>query len=330
MNICFIGSSGHSSVVVESEKLREKSNTVAGIAPGSKGENIEYMYQYLRDCGHSPKRYDGYIKMLDELKPDVVIVDNYYGEHAEVSAEALKRGCHVFSEKPLAASLSSLEDLKKERAKSGKKIAAMFTMRFDPEFRTAHEIVKSGEIGDIRLITAQKSYKLGTRPDFYKSRESFGGLIPWVGIHAIDLIYYFSGEKFVYIDASSSSDGNSGYGDLDITAAANFISEDNIISAMSADYLRPSGASSHGDNRIRIVGSSGIIEVMNGKVTLIDNNGEREINLMEKTDIFADFLDYIDGKENTVLNSDDAFYITETAITAQNSADEKKKRFNIK
>ncbi|MCL2775754.1 MAG: Gfo/Idh/MocA family oxidoreductase [Oscillospiraceae bacterium] len=327
MNICFIGSSGHSYAVLESEKLADKSdksNVVTGIAAGSDGENIENLYNALCRLNHSPKRYESYLKMMDDLKPDIVVIDNYFGEHAKVSVEALKRGCHVLSDKPLATTVDSLNELKKEQAKSGKKIAAMFTMRFDPEFTTAYEVVKSGEIGDIRLINAQKSYKLGTRPDFYKSRESFGGLIPWVGIHAIDLIYFISGKKFVYIDAVSSSAGNCGYGDLDITAAGSFISENNIISTMTIDYLRPSAALSHGDNKLRIVGSSGILEVMENKVKLINGNGEIEIALLDKADIFADFLEYIDGKENTSLNSDDAFYITETALEAQISADKKK------
>lgn len=348
MNICFIGASGHSSAVVESGRLRDKKDekdksvTVAGIAAGSEGENIEGLYKYLCNSGHSPKKYDGwdsstgYIKMMEELKPDIVIVDNYYGDHAKVSIEALRRGCHVFADKPLAVTLDSLHELKKEYNKSGKKIAAMFTMRFEPAYRAAYEIVKRGEIGDIRIINAQKSYKLGTRPDFYKSRESFGGLIPWVGIHAIDLIYMFGGKKFIYTDASCSSAGNNNHGDLDITAAANFILEDNIISTMTVDYLRPSGASSHGDDRLRIVGSSGIVEVMKSKVILIDKDGEREISQADMPgntdlfDIFTDFLDYVDGKENTILNAEDAFYITEISIKSQNSADKKKGDFNIK
>ena len=324
MKICFIGSSGHWPVVTESEKLKDKSITAAGIAAGSEGENIEGLYNSLCRLGHTPKKYDDYIRMLDEIKPDIAIVDNYYGEHAKVSIEAFRRGCHVFSEKPIATTLVDLDELKKEHAKSGKKISAMFTMRFEPEYRTAYEIVKSGEIGDIRLINAQKSYKLGERPDFYKSRKTFGGLIPWVGIHSIELIYLFAGRKFIHIDAGCSPAGNKNHGDLDVTAAANFILENDIISTMTIDYLRPPNASSHGDDRLRIVGSSGIAEVMKNKVTLINKDGEREIVLLDKTDIFSDFLDYIDGKENTLSNSEDAFYITEIAIRAQMSADGEK------
>ena len=327
MKICFIGASGHWPVVTESERLKDKSIIVAGVAAGSNGENIEGLYNVLCNSGHSPKKYDNYIKMMAEIVPDIVIVDNFYGEHAKVSMEALKRGCHVFSEKPIATTLDDLDELKREQAKSGKKIAAMFTMRFEPEYKTAYEIVKSGAIGDIRLINAQKSYKFGqSRPDFYKSRKTFGGLIPWVGIHSIELIYFIAGKKFEYINASCSAEGNKNHGDLDMTAAVNFVMENNIISTVTIDYLRPSGAFSHGDDRLRIVGLSGVVEVMKNKVTLIDKNGEREIDLVDKNkiDIFSDFFDYIDGKENTMLNSEDSLYITEIAIKAQMSADGKK------
>ena len=324
MNICFIGSSGHSYVVPESKRLQDKCDAAAGIAAGSVGENVENLYNVLCRQGHSPKRYNDYIDMLDELKPDIVVVDNYYGDHAKVSIEAFKRRCHVFADKPLATTLDSLGELKIEHEKSGKKIAAMFTMRFESEFRTAYKIMKSGAIGDVRLVNSQKSYKLGTRPEFYKSRESFGGLIPWVGIHGIELIYLFSGSKFNYIDASCSAVGNFDNGDLDIIAAGNFISESGIISTLTIDYLRPAAANSHGDDRLRIVGSSGVLEVMNNKVRLINDDGESDVDLIEKTDIFADFVDYIEGKEDTSLNSEDAFYITEVALKAQVCADKKK------
>ena len=326
MNICFIGSSGHAYAVAESEKIKDKSNIVMGVAPGSAGENVAGLYNCLCKIGQPPKQYGDWIRMLDELKPDIVIVDNYYGEHAKVSIEALGRGCHVLSEKPLAATLESLNELRDAHAKSNKKIAAMFTMRFEPEFRTAQKIIQDGAIGDIRLVNAQKSYKLGTRPDFYKSRAGFGGFIPWVGIHAIDAIYFFTGKKFVYIDAVCSSEGNSGYGDLEITAAGNFILEDGIIATMTADYLRPGAAPSHGDDRLRIAGSSGVLEVIHNKVVLINQNGEKEIELLDGTDMFAAFLDYVGGGENAPLNSCDAFHVTETAVAAQVSADIKRRK----
>ena len=56
MNICFIGASGHSSVVVGSAEL--KNHTVAGIAAGSEGESIAGLYNYLCGSGHAPKKYD--------------------------------------------------------------------------------------------------------------------------------------------------------------------------------------------------------------------------------------------------------------------------------
>jgi len=329
MNICFIGASGHAYAVAESEKIKDKSNTVVGIAAGSEGENIEGLYNYLCEAGQSPKKYDDWLCMLDELKPDIAIVDNHYGEHAKVSIAALERGCHVLSEKPLATTLDSLSELKAAHAKSNKKISAMFTMRFDADFMTAKKIIQDGEIGDIRLVNAQKSYKLGSRPDFYKSKASFGGFIPWVGIHAIDAIYYFTSKRFVYADAACSSEGNSGYGDLEVTAVGNFISEGNILSTMTADYLRPGEAPSHGDNRVRIVGSAGILEIIRDKVILTDKDGEREIDLLDKTDMFAAFIDYIGGDENSPLKSDDSFHVTETALAAQVSADQKNKNGGI-
>src|SRR3954463_10637075 len=39
---------------------------------------------------------------LDDIKPEIVCVATPAGAHAEVIEAALERGCHVYSDKPLA------------------------------------------------------------------------------------------------------------------------------------------------------------------------------------------------------------------------------------
>ena len=61
---------------------------------------------------------------------------------------------------------------------------------------------------------------------------------------------------------------------------------------MTIDYLRPNNAPTHDDDRLRVVGTKGIIEVINNKVLLIvdDIPGVREVPLEQEGSIFLDFL----------------------------------------
>jgi len=176
-------------------------------------------------------------------------------------------------------------------------------------------------VGEIRLVNTQKSYKLGQRPDFYKKRETYGGTIPWVGIHAIDWIHWITEKKFLSVYATHSRLHNSGHGELETTALCHFTLEDEVFASLSIDYLRPHGAPTHDDDRMRIVGTKGIVEVINERVFLTDEKGHREVPLVEKGQIFEDFLREIRGQGKCMVTPEDSILTTEIALKARLSAD---------
>jgi predicted dehydrogenase len=227
----------------------------------------------------------------------------------------------VFSEKPAATTLDNLTELKKAYAESGKIYSSMMALRFAPGFIAAKEFADAGGIGEIRLVHAQKSYKLGTRGDMYKNKKLYGGTIPWVGSHAVDWIYYFTKKKFANVFAAQSRIANCGHGDLEMTAACNFVLEDEIIATANIDYLRPDGARTHGDDRIRIVGTLGIVEVRDGEAFAIANSGERKLPNTKETHIFDEFIKAVKGEKNELPKAEDAFYVTEVCLKARLSAE---------
>lgn len=321
MRIAIIGSSGHINYVIDGIRV-EKSCEVVGIAPGTKDEKMDKVLKMLGDS-FKGKFYEDYERMLRELKPDIAVVACHFGEIAKVNIKALEYGCHLFTEKPIATKLEDLEKLKEVYKGSKKHLCAMFGIRYRPWFLTAYNLVKSGSIGEIRLINTQKSYKLGRRDEFYKKRETYGGTIPWVGIHAIDWIYWFTGKKFKSVYATHSRKYNKDHGDLEITALCHFTLEDEIFASLSIDYLRPESAPSHDDDRIRIVGTEGIIEILFNKVYLINKEYQgQELPLGEGGNIFLDFLRQIRGEGRCLISAEDSFYVTEIALKTRQSADE--------
>ena len=323
VKIVLIGSTGHTNYVVNGLKDNYE-DQIVGIAPGSEGESVDSLYQKLAK-DYELKKFDDYIKMLDELKPDVAAVACHFGDHAKASVEVLKRNIDLFVEKPVATTLAELAEVKSVYEKSDSKLAAMFGIRYKPWFLTAYKYIKEGAIGEVRLMNAQKSYRLGQRDDFYKKRVSYGGTIPWVGSHAIDWMQWLSGKDFKSVYASHSTKANQDHGELEVSALCHFNFEDEVSGSVNIDYLRPQNATSHDDDRIRIAGDKGVIEVLKEKVYLINDEikGNRELPLVANKEIFADFLDWVKGQGECMISAEESFRVTEASLQARRSADQK-------
>jgi predicted dehydrogenase len=326
MKVCIIGSTGHYEYVLKDIKY-DPETRIVGVCPGSTGEDVHLLYEIIKNDYPSLKIYDNYIEMLDELQPDICVVCCYFGDHAKVAAEVLKRKINLFIEKPIATDLEDLYMLHELYSKSGVSLAAMFGIRYTPWFLTAWNAVKSGKVGEIRLMNAQKSYKLGKRGVHFKNRKTYGGTIPWVGSHAIDWLYWFGAKRFVSVYSSHSKFYNMGNGDLELTALCHFVMEDEVFGSVSMDYLRPNTAKSHDDDRIRVVGTEGIIEVRECEVYLMNNEtcGYVELDLCDgNKGIFWDFLKQVKNEGKCLISAEDSFYVTEASIKARISADEKR------
>ncbi|MBN1343563.1 MAG: Gfo/Idh/MocA family oxidoreductase [Phycisphaerae bacterium] len=275
------------------------------------------------------KLYDDYRKMLDEVKPDIVAVFAPFARNGEVNVEAARRGCHVFSEKPIATSMADLDALRAERDKHKIRVTAMLPMRTAPAFVAAYEAVKKGRIGEPILISAQKSYRFGTsRPWYYKHRKDYGGSIPWVSIHAIDFIRYVSGLDYASVTARQAVKGHPDYPECEDCGALLFEMKNGGQATLTFDYFRPAKAPSHGDDRLRVVGTEGIVEVRLTDKTfceLITNSAgpEQLAQPDSQVNMFVDFVTELRGGKPHVLSPEDPFRATEVAIKGRESADGK-------
>lgn len=327
IRVCIIGATGHTGYALEGIK-RDSSIRIVGIARGSEGEEIKDFYNKInKEFDYSVPLYDDYREMLSVVKPDIAVIACYFGDHARVTVEALERSINVFVEKPIATTFKGLEQIKNVYKKAGVNLAVMFGARYYPWFYTARKKVLEGAVGKVRLLSAQKSYKLGSRGANYRKRDTYGGTIPWVGSHAIDWLYWFSGERFESVVAHHSKKYNRNHGELEITAVSQFKMTNEVYGMVSMDYLRPKAALGHGDDRLRVVGTKGIIEVANNKVFLTSEDYQgflQELTVPSGGQIFLDFIKQIKGKGRCLVSAEDAFYITDSCLKARQSADEQR------
>lgn len=308
MKICIIGANGHWQYALDELAKHE----VLGVAPGFEGEDVSGVIDTLAKNGIEAKVVDGYEDFYGEA--DVAIVNTRFDLNATVTAEFLKRDIFVFSEKPLATTIEQLEMLKKVQKSSKAFVCAMFGIRYEWWYRTVKKAVE--DLGKIRMINAQKSYKLYTRPDFYKNINTFGGLIPWVAIHAIDWAYSLVHKDFKLISAVTDNQYNNNHGDLEMTALCQFKTDDGCVISVNADYFRPEAADTHDDDRLRVVCTEGVVEYQRGEVVKIDKNGTSILEKEPEENVFGLFLRRING-EYAGVTCEESFYLTELALKAR-------------
>ncbi|MBQ7624732.1 MAG: Gfo/Idh/MocA family oxidoreductase [Clostridia bacterium] len=79
-----------------------------------------------------------------------VIIATPHKFHPVVACDALNAGLHVLTEKPAAVKVSDVKRMTDAADKSGKVFAVMFNQRTNPVFKKAREIVKNGELGELK------------------------------------------------------------------------------------------------------------------------------------------------------------------------------------
>lgn len=269
--------------------------------------------------------YDHFEQMLEKEELDVVAVCLPYYRNAEASIAAARRGLHIVSEKPVATTLDDLAALKKAVVEAKVRLTSLMNMRCFPPYRAARKAVQDGLIGEPILLTSQKSYRFGTaRPWFYKDLKTYGGTIPWAGIHSIDYMRWASGRKYLRVSAWHGNKDHPEYPGFQDHAGVLFQLDNGGTAMTNLDYLRPELAPTHGDDRLRIAGSEGVVEVLGAenRVLLITAaEGPRQLELPDEVDFFADFLAELAGTKEHLISQEDAFRLTEVCLQARDAAE---------
>ncbi|MDE2589312.1 MAG: Gfo/Idh/MocA family oxidoreductase, partial [Patescibacteria group bacterium] len=120
--------------------------------------------------------------------------------HVELAKLALKKGSHVFIEKPLSNSLLGLNDVLKLSKNNSLHVFVGYVFRFDLGLRKVKELLKKNAIGNILSFDAYEGWYLPKwRPwqDYTKSytaSEKLGGGIVLDGSHELNYLQWLGGK----------------------------------------------------------------------------------------------------------------------------------------
>jgi predicted dehydrogenase len=272
------------------------------------------------------RRYSDYRGMLDRERIDVVGIGGSNGDRAAIILECAARKVHVASEKPLAIERADLERIKQSVQQNGIRLTMFLPMRFDGPYLALKQMVTSGAIGEVAQIDGQKSYKLGERSAWMLRRESYGGTIPYIGVHMVDLMRWISGREFVEAVSFQSHIGYPEYGTMENTTGSLFRLDNGGVAALHMDYLRPAPAPTHGDDRLRLAGTHGVVEYQEATGVTIVTVGEKPrtiTDLPKNRSLLLDFLDSVYNGKPAGLPLSDIYKVNEIVLAARESAEKR-------
>jgi predicted dehydrogenase len=119
--------------------------------------------------------------------------------HKEQTLAAMKKGSHVYCEKPLAMNLEEARTMRLAAEQAGVLTHVAFVLRYVPAIRQMKALLEAGALGEILNFRAHmfhSSYLDPGRPMSWRLRnkDSGGGAFADLGAHLIDLTHYFLGE----------------------------------------------------------------------------------------------------------------------------------------
>ena len=148
--------------------------------------------------------YADYRQLLEKETPDVVAVVTSDQTHREITVAALRAGCHVMCEKPMALKLAECEEMVQTAKECGRLLMIGQICRYTPGFAKAKELVEKGVIGELTFIESEYAHDYSAPQ--YKGADGWRatkGREPIIGgaCHAIDLLRWIAGdpiETFAY------------------------------------------------------------------------------------------------------------------------------------
>lgn len=235
----------------ESAKTNKK---VQLYAVGSR--NLQRAQEFAKKWGFQ-KAYGSYDDLLSDPQVDAVYVCNPHAFHFESVMACLEKGKHVICEKPAGC---NIDQLNKMIAKAQEKnlffMEAMWTA-FNPCIAKIKDVIKNGEIGEIKHITSRFCNRLPFDPKnrLYDPTQAGGALLD-LGIYNL----YFSSMINDFTPVKEHNSIVRMTNTIDAWESVNLVYENGVTANFECACDMPAGSDTHD---AIIFGTKGFITTQN-------------------------------------------------------------------
>jgi len=147
-------------------------------------------------------------RTLRRVRPDFVVDLTVPDAHCRITCTALRAGCHVIGEKPMASSMREARRMVQASAEAGRIYMVSQSRRYVPRHVALQQFLASGEIGPLTTLTC--NFFMGCHFGGFRD-EMPSPLILDMAIHHFDLARLFSGADPVAVYAREFNPAGSWY-----------------------------------------------------------------------------------------------------------------------
>jgi len=157
--------------------------------------------QAQKEVPASVKFYSDYVAMLDEVKPEAVIVTTSNDRHLEILRQCAKRHIHYSTEKPMATSAKDAREMERLARDANIKLMVNYWNAWVAPSHALFHRVKAGEVGAVERIIVQYGHQgpkeIGVSQQFanwlYNPVKNGGGAIMDFGCYGAELSLWLKG-----------------------------------------------------------------------------------------------------------------------------------------
>jgi Predicted dehydrogenases and related proteins len=143
--------------------------------------------------------YTDFEKMIENEKPDIVIVTSIDRTHDDYIIKAMEMGCDVITEKPMTIDTKKAQKIIDAQKKTGREIRVAFNYRYAPHHTKIRELIMNGTIGDVYSVHFEWLLNTKHGADYYRrwhrNKANSGGLLVHKSTHHFDLVNFWLGTE---------------------------------------------------------------------------------------------------------------------------------------
>lgn len=192
------------------------------------------------------KPYTNYREMLDQEKPQALVIAVPTVMHRDVALEAISRGIHVLVEKPIAFTVAEGEEMLTAARSAGVLLTVGHIERYNPAIVELHSRLAGGELGRVFKMHARR---LGPFPP----RVRDVGVVIDLATHDVDIMRFLSGSEVVRVYAETARRIHTEHEDL-LSGLLRF--KDDSIGVLDINWLTPTKI-----RELMITGEKGMFHV---------------------------------------------------------------------
>ncbi|WP_055106192.1 Gfo/Idh/MocA family oxidoreductase [Paenibacillus ihumii] len=153
-------------------------------------------YNYHEVPTYKAEHFD---RMIEETKPDYVLVCTIDRTHHKYIVRAMELGCDVISEKPMTVDEEKCQEIFDAIERTGRDLRVTFNYRYAPHNTKIREIIMDGTLGEILSVNFEWLLNTQHGADYFRrwhrDKRNSGGLLVHKSTHHFDLMNFWLDSK---------------------------------------------------------------------------------------------------------------------------------------